>query len=844
MKARTHRHFSKLIAVVGFSFVQATLISQSSAAIYTNTASSTTQWAAGSSWDVAPASASATTLTFGGGTALAAGVTITANNDIAGNFQLNKLEQTYAGPGSGTAPTLTISGSPLEFVTNGSTTPTISIGPTGTVRTTTNLNNNLILTNNLRIAQGNPNQLATLNGALSGAGNLNKGGTGNVTLSNVNSSFTGAVVIESGSFTVTSIGNAGSNSPLGTNGGITLGSGGNAGQLTWTGSSETTDKVFTLSGSTGGGTISASTSSQTLTITPDIVGGANAAVRTLTLTGNGNVNLSGSIGVGSSLTLSLAKSGAGTATLTGTNGSFNGPVTVSQGTLAATSIGNSGSNSSIGTNATINLGGIANTGTLRFLGTVDEATDKVINLSGTTGGATITTRDAVLTISADLTMSGTGAKSFTLSSSTGTSGVNFNGLLADINGALSLRVNGSGTGNNSFGNTSNSFSGSVTIDGNIIAKTTTLQVASVGNSGSNSSLGTNGTIHLGSATAASNNILKYFGSGEISNKVINLAGSLGNGGLDQSSTSGLLKFTSDLTATGLGNKTFILQGSTDGIGEFAGKIVDSIGFATSLGKYGAGTWILSGANTYTGATNVAAGTLALGVSASIHTSSGVTLGSGATLDTTAQPTFTIPSGKTYIIGLNSTADGTSGQIKAANLDIANATIDFTPAIPPLDDAAYVIATYSGTLTGTFGLAAPTGYSWDYGTGTNSQITLVQDAAGYTSWKIDNAGGQDPSLDWDEDGISNGVEFFMNAPSGFTSNPALAAGVISWTNGGNIDIAAYGTQYVVQTSDDLVIWADVPAGELTSNSAGPDGSLTYTLNGPGKRFVRLKVSPKL
>ncbi|MEX1049785.1 MAG: hypothetical protein WED15_09665 [Akkermansiaceae bacterium] len=96
--------------------------------------------------------------------------------------------------------------------------------------------------------------------------------------------------------------------------------------------------------------------------------------------------------------------------------------------------------------------------------------------------------------------------------------------------------------------------------------------------------------------------------------------------------------------------------------------------------------------------------------------------------------------KTCTFSLDSTASGTSGQIKAANLNIANATIDLNLGNSSLDDAAYVIVTYTGTLTGTFGLAAPTGYSWKYGTGTNSQITLVQNAAGYASWKTTNAGG--------------------------------------------------------------------------------------------------------
>jgi autotransporter-associated beta strand protein/parallel beta-helix repeat protein len=531
---------------------------------------------------------------------------------------------------------------------------------------------------------------------------------------------------------------------------------------------------------------------------------------------------------------------AGSVSLSNNANSFMGGVWIGKGTLYASSVGNSGAASALGSGGTLRLGTASIGGALRFTNTVNETSDKMIDLSGTTGGGTITGLRSTLTLTSPLAMSGAGNKTLTLASSgSSTSGINFNGLLSNANGVLSVRINGSGNSAFSLGNPSNSFSGSVTVDGNTAGKTYTLIVDKIGSSGSSSPLGSNGIIHIGNNTSAlAYNVLRYVGAGEITDKTINLSGTMGGATLVNLGT-GLLKFTSDLSATGLGNKTLVLQVAADASGEFAGKIVDSSGFATSLVKNGTGIWALSGANTYTGATNIAAGTLALGVAGSIHASSGVGLSAGAILDTSAQPTFTIPAGKTYTIGLDSTAAGTSGQIKAANLDITTATVGISLINPILDDAVYVIASYSGTLTGMFGLAAPTGYSWDYGTRFNSQITLVQNAAGYAFWKVVNAGGQDPSLDWDHDGVSNGVEFFMNAPSGFTVNPALAAGVISWPNGGNIDSAAYGTQYVVQTSDDLVIWADVPASDLSSNT---HDRLTYSLAGPGTRFVRLKLNP--
>ena len=113
----------------------------------------------------------------------------------------------------------------------------------------------------------------------------------------------------------------------------------------------------------------------------------------------------------------------------------------------------------------------------------------------------------------------------------------------------------------------------------------------------------NGTITLGATTTTGT--LVYTGSGDTTDRVINLAGTTGGGTIDQSGT-GLLKFTSNLTATGGGSKTLTLQGSTAGTGEIAGAIVDNSGTnKTSLSKSGTGTWNLSGNNTYTGTTTVA-----------------------------------------------------------------------------------------------------------------------------------------------------------------------------------------------------------------------------------------------
>ncbi len=134
-----------------------------------------------------------------------------------------------------------------------------------------------------------------------------------------------------------------------------------------------------------------------------------------------------------------------------------------------------------------------------------------------------------------------------------------------------------------------------------------------------------GTIGLASGVSAT---LRYVGTGETTDRVVNLRSSA-SGTIEHAGT-GLLKFSSDLSATGTSTKTLTLTGSTTGIGELAGAVVDnSTTNKTNLAKSGTGTWVLSGACTYTGTTAVSAGSLV--VNGSIASPAALTIGSGARL---------------------------------------------------------------------------------------------------------------------------------------------------------------------------------------------------------------------
>ena len=142
----------------------------------------------------------------------------------------------------------------------------------------------------------------------------------------------------------------------------------------------------------------------------------------------------------------IIKQGSSDATLNNSANSFSGGVWVQNGTLYANSFGNSCAASFLGTNGTIKLGSTSTGGGLRFSnGSPVETTDKVIDLAGTTGGGTITAGNATITMTSDLAMSGAGSKklSFNSSGNTNTFNLTFDGLLADVNGVLSVGFGGS-----------------------------------------------------------------------------------------------------------------------------------------------------------------------------------------------------------------------------------------------------------------------------------------------------------------------------------------------------------------------------------------------------------------
>jgi len=189
-------------------------------------------------------------------------------------------------------------------------------------------------------------------------------------------------------------------------------------------------------------------------------------------------------------------------------------------------------------------------------------------------------------------------------------------------------------------------SGNNTYTGQTVLESGTLSVSSFnsytkGKGKASSSLGApkdieSGEIVIGEAGKDGDCAVIYTGTGEVTDRVMNLSGKKATVTFNQSG-SGLVKFTSDLLISGYGaDKTIELSGESAGSGELAGNLEnphDLSGKASSaVTKSGSGTWTLSGANSYTGPTKVLKGTLILANSRSLSDKTEISISEGAALN--------------------------------------------------------------------------------------------------------------------------------------------------------------------------------------------------------------------
>ncbi|WP_333679962.1 autotransporter-associated beta strand repeat-containing protein [Dyella sp.] len=364
-----------------------------------------------------------------------------------------------------------------------------------------------------------------------GKTSLSKTGTGTWILQNPGSTYTGITNINGGTLGVGKLSDAGLPSSIGssTNSPANLVIG-NSSVLLYTGSGDSTNRLFSLSGSTS--TIASSGTGPvnfTNTAGVTLVG---AGPRTLSLDGTntGTNTLGGTIGDANATTgqTTLAKNGVGDWVLTGNN-TYTGNTVINQGRLW---IGNGGTTGSVASNNIIIVGGTlavnrSDTVTLNSLisgaGGVQQAgtgTTVLTNTNTYSGGTSITAgtlqvaSDAYLgAASGGITINGgalrnsaafSTARTITLGASGGTfdaaanltvtSAIGGTGGLTKINtGTVTL------TGTNTYSGTTTVQAGTLLVDGNESAATGATTVQGGGTLGGTGTVGGDVTIASGGA---------------------------------------------------------------------------------------------------------------------------------------------------------------------------------------------------------------------------------------------------------------------------------------------------------------------------------------------------------
>jgi hypothetical protein len=187
----------------------------------------------------------------------------------------------------------------------------------------------------------------------------------------------------------------------------------------------------------------------------------------------------------------------------------------------------------------------------------------------------------------------------------------------------------------------------------------------------------------------------------------------------------------------------------------------------------------------------------------------------------------------------------------ANLAQGVLNIDYTGTPPPSGACFDLMIADQISISPSFTLDPSDALDWQLvklGDGQSGgqtdtlRLVYLGGNAAYAIWSANNAGCQKPDLDFDNDGVPNGVEFFMGQTgSAFTATPSLVAiaGITTWT--WPHDPSAV-TDYKFQVSGDLQHWTDFNPPDASIDISHP-GQVIFTLpHDSTSKFCRLVVTP--
>jgi autotransporter-associated beta strand protein len=239
-----------------------------------------------------------------------------------------------------------------------------------------------------------------------------------------------------------------------------------------------------------------------------------------------------------------------------------------------------------------------------------------------------------LTLSGPVTLGGTGGQRIFQ----GSNNLTVSGLIGSgastVGGVVKL-----GTGTLVLQNTANTFTNGISIQNG------TLRVTKLSDRGTASSIGANATAALQIGQQGNTSTLEYVGTGDTVDLQVAIGNGDGTGGATiLNNGSGALVFSNSMfnVAPGSGStsetRALTLGGTNTGANEIRGVIANNTtqNKTTRVVKSGTGTWILSGANTYGGATTVSAGSLIIngnqsGATGLLTVAQNATLGGSGTI---------------------------------------------------------------------------------------------------------------------------------------------------------------------------------------------------------------------